>query len=82
MFGEEIGSLSIYIPTNASGSETKVWSQKGHISDNWIFAQVPMNPRHHKNQFQVNNAVNRMLIDPAGALFEIQFLILIGSPFA
>ena len=52
MFGKEIGSLNIYIQTNGSGIETKVWSQKGHGGDNWIFAQVPMNPTHEK-QFQV-----------------------------
>ncbi|XP_020625530.1 uncharacterized protein LOC110062928 [Orbicella faveolata] len=52
MFGKDVGSLNIYIQRNASGSETKVWSQKGHMGDNWIFAQVPMNPRHHEKQFQ------------------------------
>ena len=68
MFGKEIGSLNIYIQTNASGTETKVWSQKGHGGDNWIFAQVPMNPTHEK-QFQVKKyTASRMMFDAAGAL--------------
>ena len=68
MFGKDIGSLNIYILRNASGSETKVWSQQGHMGDNWIFAQVPMNPEHHEKQYQVKNTVRRMCFDPTGAL--------------
>lgn len=68
MFGKDVGSLNIYIQKNASGSETKVWSQQGHMGDNWIFAQVPMNPRHHEKQFQVKHTARRMLFDPGGAL--------------
>ena len=38
------------------------------MGDNWIFAQVPMNPRHHEKQFQVTHTARRMLFDPGGAL--------------
>ena len=68
MFGKDVGSLNIYIQRNVSGSETKVWSQQGHLRGNWIFAQVPINPRHHEKQFQVKHTTRKMLIDPADAL--------------
>ena len=68
MSGEDVGSLNIYIQRNASGSKIKVWSQQGHMGDNWIFAQVPINPRHYEKQFQVKHTASRMLSDPAGAL--------------
>lgn len=69
MFGKDIGSLNIYILRNASGSETKVWSQQGHMGDKWIFAQVPMNRGHHEKEYQVKHTATRMWLDPAGALW-------------
>ena len=51
MYGEDIGSLNIYI--GAMKSEEKVWSQQGNQGDRWIFAQVPINSGGHERQFQV-----------------------------
>ena len=51
MYGEDIGSLNIYI--GAMKSEEKVWSQQGNQGDGWIFAQVPINSGGHERQFQV-----------------------------
>ena len=51
MYGEDIGSLNIYI--GVMKSEEKVWSQQGNQGDRWIFAQVPINSGGHERQFQV-----------------------------